>query len=52
MDRFYKNQLFTILVYVLLCLLVLFMLLQIRPMLLWIYGFLTAILGPFIIAMI
>ncbi|MCS7462636.1 AI-2E family transporter [Paenibacillus doosanensis] len=52
MDRFYKSQLFTVLVYILLSLLILFMLLQIRPMITAIYGFFKEILAPFIIAMI
>ncbi|MFD0678748.1 MULTISPECIES: AI-2E family transporter [unclassified Paenibacillus] len=52
MDRFSKNQLFIIMVYILLSLLILFMLLQIRPMLICIYKFLAEILTPFIVAMI
>ncbi|TDF97690.1 AI-2E family transporter [Paenibacillus piri] len=52
MDRFYKNQFFTTLVYVLICLLILFMLLQIRPMLYGLYRFLMDILAPFVIAMV
>jgi predicted PurR-regulated permease PerM len=52
MESFFKNRLFTVLVYILISLLILFMLLQIRPMLSAIYRFLMEILAPFIIAMI
>jgi predicted PurR-regulated permease PerM len=52
MESFFKSRLFTLLVYILLCLLILFFLLQLRPMLLGIYNFLMEILAPFIMAMI
>ncbi|PZE19472.1 AI-2E family transporter [Paenibacillus xerothermodurans] len=52
MDSFFKNRLFNVLVYILLGLLIMFMLLQISPMLSAIYDFLVEILAPFIIAMI
>ncbi|OXM86800.1 AI-2E family transporter [Paenibacillus rigui] len=52
MDRFYKSRLFIVLIYTILCLFALFMLLQIKPMLLAVYHFLKEIFAPFIIAMI
>ncbi|TVY12054.1 AI-2E family transporter [Paenibacillus cremeus] len=52
MERFTKNHLFIFMIYVLLGLLMLFLVLQIRPMISWMYGFLREILAPFIIAMI
>ncbi|MCZ8514648.1 AI-2E family transporter [Paenibacillus filicis] len=52
MDRFTRNHLFIGLVYTLLVLLLLFMLLQIRPMLSAVYHFLQEVLTPFLIAMI
>ncbi|TBL81582.1 AI-2E family transporter [Paenibacillus thalictri] len=52
MERFTKSHAFVILVYVLLGLLVLFMLLQIKPIISAVYTFLKEILTPFIIAMI
>ncbi|WP_248927341.1 AI-2E family transporter [Paenibacillus hamazuiensis] len=52
MDRFLKNNTFVVMVYVLLGLLILYMLLQIKPIIVAVYGFLKEILAPFIIAMI
>lgn len=52
MERFLKSRFFVGAVYTLLALLVLFMTIQIKPMLLWIYGFLKTILAPFLFAMI
>lgn len=52
MDKFYKNKWFVGMVYVLLGLIIMFMLVQIKPMLVTAYGFLKAVLAPFLIAMI
>lgn len=52
MDKFTKSRMFIGMVYTLLSLLILYMLLQIRPMIAGIYGFLKEILMPFLIAMI
>ncbi|RKN80420.1 AI-2E family transporter [Paenibacillus ginsengarvi] len=52
MDKFIKNKWFAIMVYVLLGLAILFMLLQIGPILSAAYGFLKAVLAPFLIALI
>lgn len=52
MDKFMKSRLFAGLVYVLLGLLILFMLQQIKPMVATTYGFLKAVLAPFLIAVI
>lgn len=52
MEPFYRSRWFTVLVYALLGLFVLFMLLQIRPILNGIYHFLKAVLGPFAVAII
>ncbi len=52
MDKFAKSRWFVLLVYVLLCLLILFMLLQIKPLLISLFAFLKAVLAPFLIAMI
>lgn len=52
MERFTNNRLFQWLIYFILCLIVIYLLLQLKPMLLNIYVFLRAVLGPFIIAMI
>ncbi|MFK7696598.1 AI-2E family transporter [Paenibacillus sp. HJGM_3] len=52
MDKFTKSRLFAGLVYVLLGLLILFMLQQIKPMVATTYGFLKAVLAPFLIAVI
>lgn len=52
MDAFYKNKWFNIMVFILMGLLILYMLWLIRPILGGIYGFLRAVLAPFIIAMI
>lgn len=52
MEPFFKSRLFSVFVYVLLGLIILYMLVRISPILSWTYGFLKAVLGPFIIAMI
>jgi predicted PurR-regulated permease PerM len=52
MDRFLKNNWFVALVYILLGLLILYMLLQIKPMIVAVYHFLKEIFAPFVIAMI
>jgi len=52
MNRFSQSRLFTALVYTILGLTVLFLLVLVRPMLLSIYGFLKAVLAPFLVAMI
>lgn len=52
MDHFAKNKWFAVLVYTLLGLAILYMLMQIRPVLAGVYGFLKAVLAPFVIAMI
>lgn len=52
MDKFMKSRLFSVLVYVLLGLLILFMLQQIKPMVSTTYSFLKAVLAPFLIAVI
>ncbi|MBO9609712.1 MAG: AI-2E family transporter [Paenibacillaceae bacterium] len=51
MEPFYRSRWFTILVYALLGLFILFMLMQIRPLLGGVYRFLRAILAPFLLAM-
>jgi predicted PurR-regulated permease PerM len=52
MDKFMKSRFFSVLVYVLLGLLILFMLQQIKPMISTTYSFLKAVLAPFLIAVI
>ncbi|GAA3408042.1 AI-2E family transporter [Paenibacillus hodogayensis] len=52
MEKFLKSKLFVTLVYVLLGLAVLFMMQQIEPLLSTAYGFLKAVLAPFLIALI
>lgn len=52
MERFTKNYLFIGMIYGLLVLIILYMLLQIRPILAAVFHFLAEILTPFIIAMI
>ena len=52
MDRFTKNHLFIGMVYTLLGLIILYLLIQIRPMISWVYNFLCEILTPFIVALI
>ncbi|WP_373231740.1 AI-2E family transporter [Cohnella sp.] len=52
MGRFAQSRLFTVLVYAILCLLILFLLVLVRPMLLSVYEFLKAVLAPFLVAMI
>lgn len=52
MESFTKNKWFAALVYTLLGLFVLYMLLQIRPILSGVFAFLKAVLAPFVIAMI
>jgi predicted PurR-regulated permease PerM len=51
-EPFYRRKAFTILIYSLLTLVILYMLMQIRPMLIWLYGILSAVLAPFVVAMI
>jgi predicted PurR-regulated permease PerM len=51
-DKFYKSKLFTVLVYIILGLLILYMMLQIKPIIIGLYSFLRAVLAPFLIAMI
>jgi len=52
MGRFAQSRLFTALVYIILILIVMFLLVLVRPMLLSVYGFLKAVLAPFLVAMI
>lgn len=52
MEPFWKNRLFTYAVFTLLGLVILYMLIKINPILISIYRFLSAVLTPFIIAMI
>jgi predicted PurR-regulated permease PerM len=52
LDKFLKSRLFVTLVYVLLGLIILFMMMQINPILSTAYGFLKAVLAPFVIALI
>lgn len=51
-DRLWKNKWLAALIFALLGLLVLFMLIQIRPLLIGTYDFLKAVLAPFFVAMI
>jgi len=52
MNRFAQSRLFSALIYTILILIVLFLLVLVRPMLLSVYGFLKAVLAPFLVAMI
>ncbi|MBD2865285.1 MULTISPECIES: AI-2E family transporter [Paenibacillus] len=52
MDKFMKSRTFVTLVYVLLGLVILFLLQQIKPILSTAFGFLKAVLAPFVIALI
>jgi Predicted permease len=52
LERFTGNRLFVWLVYFILSLIAIFFLLQLKPLIVSIYGFLKAVLGPFVIAMI
>lgn len=52
MDRFTNNRLFIVLVYSILLLFVIYFLLLLKPIIVSIFGFLKAVLGPFIVAMI
>lgn len=52
MERFTKNRLFVWLVYLILSLIAVYLLLQIKPLIVNIYSFLKAVLAPFVIAMI
>lgn len=52
MEKFLKSRVFAALVYSLLGLLVLFMLQQIKPIITATYGFIKAVVGPFLIALI
>jgi predicted PurR-regulated permease PerM len=51
-ERFMKSRFLVGAVYVLLSLLILFMVLQIKPMIFWMYDFMKAVLAPFLFAMI
>lgn len=52
MERFTNNRIFAGLVYIILGLITLFLLLQIKPIIVHVYDFLKAVLAPFLIAMI
>ena len=52
MNRFAQSRLFSVLIYTILVLLVMFLLVLVRPMLLSVWGFLKAVLAPFLVAMI
>ncbi|RED65616.1 AI-2E family transporter [Cohnella lupini] len=52
MGRFAQSRFFTVLVYAILCLLVLFLVVLVRPMLVSVYDFLKAVLAPFLVAMV
>jgi len=52
MGRFAQSRLFSVLIYTILCLLVLFLVVLVRPMLLSVYDFLKAVLAPFLVAMV
>jgi predicted PurR-regulated permease PerM len=52
LNRFAQSRLFAALVYIILGLTALYMLSLVRPMLFSVYGFLKAVLAPFVIAMI
>lgn len=52
MNYFAKNRWFVMMIFALLALFILFMLIQIRPLLMGIYTFIAAVLAPFVIAMI
>ncbi|MFD2612625.1 AI-2E family transporter [Paenibacillus gansuensis] len=52
MERFTNSRLFRILIYTLLSVIILYILLQMKPLFLNIYVFLRAILAPFLIAMV
>ncbi|UVI28067.1 AI-2E family transporter [Paenibacillus spongiae] len=52
MERFTNNRLFMLLVYIILGLIALYLLLLIKPIIIQVYGFLKAVLAPFLIAMI
>ncbi|WP_391571176.1 AI-2E family transporter [Cohnella sp.] len=52
METFTKNRLFRVLVYAILLLVFLFLIVLVRPMLMSVYGFLKAVLAPFLVAMI
>lgn len=52
MGRFAQSRLFTVLIYAILCLFILFLIVLVRPMLVSVYEFLRAVLAPFLVAMI
>ncbi|MCQ6560916.1 AI-2E family transporter [Paenibacillus mendelii] len=52
MERFTNNRLFMLLVYIILGLIALYLLLLIKPIIVQVYGFLKAVIAPFLIAMI
>ena len=52
MERFTKNRLFIVLIYTILLLFVIYFLLLLKPIIVSVFAFLKAVLGPFIVAMI
>ncbi|GIP31439.1 AI-2E family transporter [Paenibacillus sp. J2TS4] len=52
MEPFYKNKWFGIFLFALVGLILLYMLILVKPIILWGYKFLSAVLAPFVIAMI
>jgi predicted PurR-regulated permease PerM len=52
MGRFAQSRLFTVLIYIILCLIILFLVVLVRPMLVSVYEFLKVVLAPFLVAMI
>src|SRR5690242_3515208 len=52
MERFTNNRLFRILIYIILGLIAIYLMLLIKPIIVHVYGFLKAVLAPFLIAMI
>ena len=52
MDRFTKNRFFVVIIYTILLLFIVYFLLLLRPILISIFAFCKAVLGPFIVAMI
>jgi len=51
-DRFTKNRFFVVIIYTILLLFIVYFLLLLRPILISIFAFCKAVLGPFIVAMI
>lgn len=52
MDRFTKNRFFVVIIYTILLLFIVYFLLLLKPILISIFAFCKAVLGPFIVAMI